>query len=387
MQTNELIPNKINESFAALINEIKKLYSANKYLEVIELVNKKNDFMYSEILDVVCLDKKIICIIYQGLAYIELNEYQMAIRTFLIADEKYQDLKDFKQYAKHNLSQFDPKQKRILQLINAQIALIKPNLTRLYSNLAYAYYKNKNYSSAEKYYKKALIRDKKNCRLHLELSQNNYKRLVEETKTLKWYNRFILERKFKNKKTKYEIECKKTLDLCLKQESNFENLLAIAKLYFFIEENQKALNYVQKALELNKDMNDSQNNNRNLIFAYDWLSRIAYKEKNYLAASQFYEKLIELLLKYSDNNFEDGIKHHIPKLSDMAKYLNETKHKVTKSEIHYINKTIWGGILAGIVLESAEIIASTGNISVTHILTIMLTILFIGGAIFINVYK
>lgn len=134
---------------------------------------------------------------------------------------------------------------------------------------------------------------------------------------------------------------RKTIKLLMKQETNFDTLLSIGKILYFLGDYDSALNYVQNAIELNI-MN--KNSSPQMIFAYDWLSRIAYKEKRYTVAANFYEKIIDKIISDSDSILANGIIHQKPKLSDMVRYLNETKDLVAKGEIHYINKTIWEAI-------------------------------------------
>ena len=108
------------------------------------------------------------------------------------------------------------------------------------------------------------------------------------------------------------------------------------------------------------------------------------QRKKYAVAVSFYEKIIDNIISNSNSILENGIIHQKPKLNDMVKYLNEVKDLVSQSEVHYFNKSIWGGIITGIILETAEIYASTKSFKIP---IYMIVILVLVGFIYIHKYK
>ena len=125
-------------------------------------------------------------------------------------------------------------------------------------------------------------------------------------------------------------------------ETSFNVLLSLGKIYYFLGNYDKSISYLQTAIE-----------------AFDWLSRIAFKSKKYQIAVEYYQKIIDALIKLPLEN--NSTIHPRPELYKMFKYLNQNKEATLKHDIHYINKSIWGGIFAGIILESAEILSGQYN--------------------------
>lgn len=377
------IKNKLNE-FVYYEQNSKRLFEKRAYQELISLIDTQEYCKKFEapVVCVFCLNEKFVYLIYKGLAYIELSEYAKAVDVLLLVEKDYIRLLDLKsRYKKQKRESFSQDEilNEILHIVNILISSVQDNLRKTFANLAFAYYKLKDYKNSIKYYKKAIYRDKKNPQLHLELSQAQYRNIENKTKNVSWYNiigKIQLQKEIIVQSKNYI----KTIELYKKQETNFETLLSIGKLLYFLGDYQSSLNYVQNAIELC----NTRETKHKKIFAYDWLSRIAYKEKKYAVAVSFYEKIIDNIISNSNSISENGIIHQKPKLNDMVKYLNEVKDLVSQSEVHYFNKSIWGGIITGIILETAEIYASTESFKIP---IYMIVILVLVGFVYIHKYK
>lgn len=214
--------------------------------------------------------------------------------------------------------------KEALKMLKEQMQKFKAhNESRYLSNLAYTCYKLKKYKEAIKYYKKALIRDKKNIQLNLGIAQSQYY-------YYKFFLPFNVRKMFLN-----------TIDLLYKSETNFNSLLALGKMYYFLKNYELSLSFLQKALEF------TNHEPENKIYAYDWLSRIAYKTKNHVVAINFYEEVIKCIVDYPDN--QQGVIHPKPKIYDMMKYLNKNREIVRKKEM----KALWNTVLVSIFITIA----------------------------------
>lgn len=299
------------------LNELKDLFSKKKYLEVIRSVKQIDKFLNTEYLDYTSFDDKVACLIFAGISYIELGLYNKATGIFYDIENRYEKLKLFRHFWKSH--SVNPSSKEMFDLSNMALKLLKEqiqnfkahNESRYLSNLAYACYKLEKYKAAIKYYKKALIRDKKNIQLNLGIAQSQY-RLYKHNLPCCIKKRFY-----------------KTIDLLQESETNFDSLLAIGKMYYFLKDYETALAFVQKALEF------AEREPENRIYAYDWLSRIAYITKNHTVAISFYEEVIKCLVEFPDN--QQDVIHPKPKLYDMMKYLNDNKRIVHNQEM----RTLW----------------------------------------------
>ena len=69
----------------------------------------------------------------------------------------------------------------------------------------------------------------------------------------------------------------------------------------------------------------------------------------------------------------------------MLEYLTENKERIRKHDVHYINKSIWGGIIAAIILECFEIYS--GGTHNVLFLILMIVIVVLVSVCYINVYK
>ncbi len=134
-------------------------------------------------------------------------------------------------------------------------------------------------------------------------------------------------------------------------------------MYYFLEDYNNSLLYVQQALEFDKDPN-------NKIYAYDWLSRIAYKTKNYATAINFYEETINCIIKNPD--YQKGEIHPRPKIYQLVGFLNDNKRILNKAELDLVNTTIWLGIFI------ASIFGFISNWKVLGCLWTFLIVLIIG---------
>nr|DAJ74718.1 MAG TPA: Tetratricopeptide repeat [Caudoviricetes sp.] len=307
------------------LNEIKELFERKKYLEVISQVKQFKQLLDLEFLDYSHFDDKVAYLIFAGISYIELGLYENALLIFYDIEKRYENLKKTRHFWK-NISQnpldtnlFD-RSKEALKLLKEQMQTFNNfNCCRYLSNMAYTCYKLERYKDAIKYYKKALIRNKKDVQLNLGIAQSQYylykSHLPKNIK--KWYY--------------------KTIDMLYNSESNFDILLAIGKMYYFLKDYKLSLDFVQKALEF------ANNEPENKIYAYDWLSRIAYKTKHHSIAINFYEEVIKCLVAYP-NNQQDVI-HPKPKLYNMMTHLNNNKRIVRNQEM----RAVWYTVIVSII--------------------------------------
>ena len=256
----------------------------------------------------------------------------------------------------------------------------------LYSNIAYAYYKNKKYEQSLFYYERILSLSKKlnnmpaNFKIQLMLwrSQVLYYSCQKHSKK-------SLDKLFIN-------EIKSYIEIIQKFEQNYDTVMALGKLNYFIGNFNLALNYIEYALDIvtkkgqikKKSFDKSINVEDKYIFAYDWLSRITYKQKKYDAAASFYEKLIEHLIRRQNKYLYKSHAeiHPIPQLSDMVRYLNETKEKIAQRDIYYVNKSIRAAIIIAALYGAIDIyrifvekIEPITAIGVTFIITLIVIIL------------
>lgn len=373
---------KSNSDFFLVKQEVslKQLFEAKKYLEVINKVEKMKVTIDNEVLDYFFFNNKISCLIYQGLSFIEIGLYKRALELFDCIDEKYETIKASKTYWKmlsknpENKQEFEIS-KDALSLLNEQILIFgTTNQIRFLSNKAYVYYRLEDYKNSIIYYKKALVRDNKNIQLNLGIAQAQYYEYRKKFKS-KILNNIYL---FFNSKmpVKIILNFKKTISMLEARETSFDNLLALGKMYYFMGRYEESLLYVQKSLTL------SENKPEKNIYAYDWLSRIAFKTKHHSVAVGYYKEIIKSLIENPDSKQE--VIHPKPDLYKMLDFLTQNEEKVTKNEVHYINKSIWGGIIAALILESAEIYSNTNSF---HIPLIMIVLTLIVSTIYINVYK
>lgn len=316
--------------------EIQAFYKNKKYLETINLLNKviKIEKKYSDYFN---FDDFVTCYMFIALSYILLEQYNDALNLLESIENRYLKIKKanyiWNEIIRDENSEDNLKilAKQSIPLLNEQLRLFnKTQKFKFYSNLATTYYQLRDYDKSIQYYRKALYIDSKNIELNLGIAQAQY---------------------YKYKK-KLPLEIKnnylKTIQVFEKLDTSFDSLLALGKMYYFLGNYKNALIYVQNALDI-----ETQTSNKK-IYAYDWLSRIAYKEKNYGVAIHFYEEIIKCLVEKNIEESKSGIIHPIPKLHEMVKYLNENKQIVNKAELDLVNKTIWLGIITAFIFGIIE---------------------------------
>ena len=359
-------------------NEVSKLFKEQKYIEVLKTVKNMQKTIDLGFLDYSYFNNKVSCLIYAALSYAELGFYKQAYKVFIDISKRFAYLKFSKITLKgmtrypDNKSQADMA-KELLVMLEEQINIFYcTNHSRFLSNFAYICYKLGNYRDAIVYYKKALCRKNKDIQLNLGIAQAQYYFYRKKFK----YD--FLNNLFCNKLPKeIENQYKKTIEMLFKMETNFDTLLALGKMYYFRGKYSRALIFVQKAIEIAKDQPNAR------VHAYDWLSRIAFKTKHHEVAAEYYNQIIKEIIECSDYT-QDAI-HPKPNLYKMLEYLTENKEKIRKHDVHYINKSIWGGIIAAIILESFEIY-SNGTHSAFLLLTMVVIVLLV-SVFYINVYK
>ncbi len=308
-----------------LLQNLKQLFENKKYLEVIYSVKKNKRLLDTEFLDYFYFDDKVACLIFAGISYLELGLYTNALAIFKSIELRYANIKLFRNFWKKVSKQPVDKtmfnmSENALKLLKAQIRLFNSsNNGRYLSNMAYTCYKLKRYKDAIKYYKKALVRNKKDIQLNLGIAQSQYR----------IYKLFLP----KGVKKRF----RKTIENFSGYGTSFDTLLAIGKMYYFLKEYEISLSFVQKALEF------AQKEPQNKIYAYDWLSRIAYKTKHHSVAIHFYEEIIKCLVEYPDN--QQDVIHPKPKMHDMLKYLNKNKKIVRNQEI----RGVWYTVIVSII--------------------------------------
>ena len=359
-------------------NEVSRLFKEQKYIEVLKTVNSMQKVIDLPFLDYSYFNNKISCLLYLALSYAELGFYKKSFNILSVINRKIAYLKFSKIALKGMVRYPDNKSqanmaKELLDMLEEQIKLFScTNHIRFLSNFAYICYKLEDYKSSIIYYKKALCRKNKDIQLNLGIAQAQYYFYRKKFK----YD--FLNNIFCNKLPKeIENQYKKTIDMLFKMETNFDTLLALGKMYYFRGKYSRALIFVQKAIEIAKEQPNAR------IHAYDWLSRIAFKTKHHEVAAEYYNQIIKEIIDCSDYT-QDAI-HPKPNLYKMLEYLTENKEKIRKHDVHYINKSIWGGIIAAIILESFEIYS--GGTHNVLFLILMVVIVLLVSACFINVYK
>ncbi len=314
---------KVHLPLVATQSKIEELYKDRKYLDVIKLASITGLFDKNKI-SYLGFNEQIYCIIYVGISYIELEEFEKAIKCLFCVEQKLHEFKRTITLWKETNKK--PKNDREFRVSETLLPLLRDQINDFYShnnvkylsNLAYAYYENKQYKRAITHYKRALKKDPKNIQYNLGIAQAQYR----------LYNSNVPDEILE--------EYKKTLEMLKTQQTSFDILLAIGKMYYFLGEHSKALLYLQLAL-------DSEKNESNRVHAYDWLSRVAFKTKNHSAAVTFYEKIISTLIEHP-NCKQTEIIHPRPKLHKMVEYLNTNKKILNNEELKWVIRSIFWGI-------------------------------------------
>lgn len=333
----------ISSLISKIDEKLQKLFKEKEYLTIINLFPK-----YLQIADEYIVafyfNSIINWFLYAGISYFELDMYNDALRIFNQANK----LKDvvfskIKSFETHNDPDFIEYLNKVLDDFN------KNHATYFYLNYAYVCYKNKEYNQAIKYYNK--------------LGENTGEKIQVIVGKAQCMYALKGDKATREKNKKIYIDY---INILMKKAMTFDVLLAIGKLYFFAEKYDHALFWVQKAIER---LNNSDTNKK--IHAYDWLSRIAYKQEQYAAASAFYEKIIDLLIQ-NPNTQQHEVIHPTPQLHKMVKFYNETKALLHKEELKLVNKTIWIGVLGTAIFGLNQIYEPEQII--TTILIILLVI-------------
>ena len=76
--------------------EVRNLFRSKKYIEVITVVKKLQRMIDLTFLDYSYFNNKVVCLIYQGLSYVELGFYKEAYFVFNQISEKFAKLKQDK---------------------------------------------------------------------------------------------------------------------------------------------------------------------------------------------------------------------------------------------------------------------------------------------------
>lgn len=319
--------------FQDFCSDFYDLYDKQKYLNIIQLFDQ---FSNSNNYDEMCFkyfNYVVGITILTAISYCNIGDYKNAKDILVFLEDTYYIFKRYyylliqilRRHYFINISQEDAKE--LVKHINKTLQEFNKHLRlRFYNNLAYVHYKNELYKDAIRYYKKTLPYAPNNVQIIVGYYQAIY---------------------YSQPKHCVQGEYKKTLEIAIKQilslEANFDTYLALGKLHYFLGEHQKALNFINIAINVLK-----QDDLKNLkeIYAYDWISRIAYKQKQYSTASVFYEKIIDSLVKEQGRNFIDHEAiHPKPELYKMLKFLNETKQLIANQETSKLNKSIWSGII------------------------------------------
>ncbi len=393
---NKTQPQNRTHKLISTEKELQVLFSENKYLEIISKVQQIEKLIEEDFLDLYFFNNKISCLIYLGLSFCQLGNYQEAKISFLKIQNRLAFLLYSIRHWKHLIKiSVNERQSDIAQtgykLLKEQLNYYnETNSCNFLSNLAYTYYKLKEYKLSVSYYKKALKvyykkskkyeKDKsREMQLHLGIAEAQYYYYRNIT-SYRLINKIFYKNLPQDIKDNYD----KTIRKLKNMESSFDVLLALGKMYYFLGKYDESISFLQKAIEL-----PSVNKDKNEIYAFDWLSRIAFKTKRYEIATDYYKKIIDALIKTPIKN-EQTI-HPRPELHKMFEFLNKNKEKTLKHDIHYINKSIWGGIIAGTILESAEILSSQGEVypffSPINIVVIMIILVLLTSIIYINIYK
>ena len=306
-----------------------ELYKTQKFIDVInlyeELLNspKYNEHRFVDFNMVVDIT------IYAALSCFNMGEYQKAKAYLSDFEEFYYIFKRMYFLLMQNLRKktflrmSEKDTKVMVNYINNSLKDFNSNSKlRFYNNLGYAYYKCEEYKEAIKYYKKTLTMSSNNIQLIVGLHQAEYYS----------NNPHKLNKKFKAKLLEDIVKIKQ-MDSC------YETYLALGKLHYFLGDYSRALNYIHIAISSIHD------NNEQAIYAYDWISRIAYKQKQYSTASIFYEKIIESLVQNTNSSIINHEEiHPKPELYKMLSFLNETKQFIADEENSKLHKSIWAGI-------------------------------------------
>lgn len=358
--------------------QVRELFRKKKYIEVITVVKKLQRTIDLTFLDYSYFNNKVVCLIYQGLSYAELGFYKDAYLVFSKINEKFANLKYAKvalrNIIRYPIDKYQAKMaKEALEMLEDQFLIFyHSNHVNFLSNFAYICYKLEYYETAIIYYKRALCRKNKDIQLNLGIAQAQYYAHRKKYK-FEFLNKFFCNHTPSDIKVQY----KKTIEMLFKMETSFDTLLAIGKMYYFCEEYASSLIFVQKALELAKDQPNAR------IHVYDWLSRIAFKTKHHEVAAEYYNQIIDELINCSDYT-QEAI-HPKSNLYKMLEYLTQNKEQIRKHDVHYINKSIWGGIIAALLLECFEIYAG-GQQGILFLL-IMIVIVLLVSICYINIYK
>lgn len=385
MKKDEQITKQRNEKLEKLYENVLALYDQMDYRGVILIFEA---FLKLDNIDVLYYEHfNFVADIYifASLSYLNLYEYEKALDVLINFEEQYNIIKNyyskFIKYTKKNVFSKDEQEhiKNFISIINNGFnEFNKTRKIKFYNNLAYCYYKNKKYAKAVNYYESALRFNCSNLQLLTGKAQSLYElynhKLPKEVKdTL-----FSIINKIQYNKQDYS--------------SMFDCYLAIAKITYFLGNSAQALNYLSIALKfLNTDNNAECKDKQ--IYAYDWISRIAYKEKQYSTAAIFYEKIIDCLIQNKGSFIEHETIHPKPELSKMLKFLNETKRKVIDADIHYTNKSIWVGLIVGALFGSCQLFQvlveyfKYNNNKSFIICIIVFAILTAFGYIFIDKFK
>ena len=342
-----------------------ELYENQKYLDVISNFEKLvNQIDSVEFLVHIDLAISVYKAVFSSCIFLVM--YESALNYILQAENLYKKYKSiYKQVLKNrkDLLQKNPNNKRKLRAIISEMAQFLETFNEkgkfeLYINIAFAYYKNKKYSEACKYYEKINIE-----KIRKYLNYQDYMQYcVGRIQAIYYcYHHKKFPDTFYKKVENYINELKK-------MPSDVEVLLSLGKLYYFIGNEKKALNFIESALMLNND--------KNKIYAYDWLSRITYHQKKYRLAQNFYKKIISILVESKDvqiNNFSSI--HPRPILFDMLKYLNETEELLAKQETIGLNKSIWAGIFITSIFGLIDLYSKHWSIQKLGVLFLIIVLL------------
>ena len=372
-----------NNQLEILIKSIINYYESREYLNIVNVYKDLTHIDNYDFWSVLYFNNIVEVYFLVFVSFVILKNFERALEVLLdleslhLKQKKYYvsfvrilRLKDFTLITQKEALEIVSFLNETLKIFNKQSRL------RFYNNIAYAYHRNKQYDKAILYYDKALLYKQENIQILTGKAESLYE----------FYAHSITSNK----------EVLDTFNSIIHKLSSFKSstdcYLSLGQLHYYIEEYDKALNFLNLALkysnkkqnENSNSTNDENSNSTNEIYAYDWISRIAYKRKQYNTATIFYEKIIDALIKDNNDGVDIETIHPKPDLHDMVKYLNETKNLIVQRDIHYINKTIWGGILAGVILEAFEIYSSTKSY---HLPLIMVLIVIVVTIIYVNIYK
>ena len=320
---------ELSIDFNEIYNKCFDLYQTQKFIDVInEYENLLNSTTYK---DHCFIDFNMIVdiTIFAALSCFSIGEYQKAKTYLSNFEEIYYVFKRTYFILMQNLRKktfttiTERDTKALVNYISGALKDFNTNSKlRFYNNLGYAYYKCEEYKDAIKCYKKTLTMLPNNVQLIVGLHQAEYYS----------NNPHKLNKKFKAKLLEDIVKIQK-------MNSSYETYLALGKLHYFLGAFSQALNYIHIAISTIHDNKEQE------IYAYDWISRIAYKQKQYSTASIFYEKIIKSLVQNTNPviiNHEEI--HPKPELYKMLKFLNETQQFIADEENSKLHKSIWAGI-------------------------------------------